>query len=95
MRLAVIDVWTIYSLLGLASVIALWWLDRWKESKRRQAKDRRFMFWGIIAAAIIALNLASRHWSPKDKTLIDREAAAAETVPAITGALWAAKSARR
>ena len=89
-----IDPWTIYSLLGLACVVALWWLDRWRESKRRQAKDRRFMFWGIIAAAVIAWNLASQHWRPKDKTLLDHEAAAAQTVPASTGTVRSAKSPR-
>jgi hypothetical protein len=90
----VIDPWTIYSLLGLACVVVLWWLDRWRESKRRQAKDRRFMLWGIVAAAVIAWNFASQHWGRKDKTLVDHEAAAAQTVPASTGALRPAKSTR-
>jgi hypothetical protein len=83
----VIDAWTIYPLVGFACVAVLWWLDRWREIKRRQAKDRRFIFWGIVAAAAIAWNVASPHWSPKDKTLIDREVSAAETAPAVTGAL--------
>jgi hypothetical protein len=90
----VIDAWTIYSLLGLASLIVLWWLDRRNESKRRQAKDRRFMFWGILASVVIAWNFASQHWGPKDKRLVNREAAAAETVPALNGALRAAKPSR-
>ncbi len=82
-----IDAWTMYPLLGFACVAVLWWLDRWREIKRRQAKDRRFIFWGLIAAAAIAWNVASRHWSPKDKKSVDREVIAAETLPAVTGAL--------
>jgi hypothetical protein len=62
-------------------------LDRWREIKRRQAKDRRCIFWGIVAAAAIAWNVAARHWSPKDKMSIDRGVVAAETAPAVTGAL--------
>jgi hypothetical protein len=83
----VIDAWTIYPVFGLTCLAVLWWLDRWREIKCRQAKDRRFILWGIIAAAAIAWNVASRHWSPKDKKSIEREAIAAETSPAITGAL--------
>lgn len=66
-----IDNWTVYPIIGLMLLIALWWLDRRKESKRRQTKDRRLIFWGIVAATAIAWNVASRHWSPKDKPLID------------------------
>jgi hypothetical protein len=49
------------------------------------------MLWGIIAAAVIAWNFASQHGGPKDKTLVDHDAAAAQTVPASTGPLRPAK----
>ncbi len=87
MRLVVTDNWTIYPVIGFVFLAVVWWLDRSQESKRRRAKDRRFILWGIVAAGAIAWNIASRHWSPIDGKVT-------YTTPTVAGALGAAKLSR-